>query len=414
MKRLFVLLASLLLVFGICAHAAYFVDISDESVVLQINSTKALVRGTEMTLDVAPMIVDGRTLLPVRFVAEYAAGGNVTWDDAEKIVEITTATAEVTIKIGAADMYVNGKTVALDVHAKIINGRTMLPVRAVVEAVGKEVYWDEANKIVMVNDYPFPDMTEEIKITVAKLNGTYVAPEPEEEPEEEESTGVPADANKVYTLLYEEAFKGGKIEAPGTQQQGELAKVEPGMLNMNMVSGGWSSFYPRKNWNYLRYTEFKCTIEASSTREVPAGYSALFVGARATNYEGIPTDKGTFWVAFNDTDKAYIFAGDHIQPDGTWTGYNCEVPLKAGITEKSMIQVVDTMNEITYYLDGEIVCRVVINNDDLKIYDVTGSLVATAENTLKSKVAFKTFSHLASSKLYSMKIEGVEKPAGER
>lgn len=413
MKRLWILIACLTLMLGICAHAAYFVDISDESVVLQIDSTKALVYGTEMALDVAPMIQEGRTLLPVRFVAEYAAGGAVVWDDASRTVEITTATADVTMKIGESVMYVNGKTVALDVPACIMNGRTMLPLRSVVEAVGKYVYWDEANKIVMIGSFPFPDMTEEIKITVAKLNGTYVAPPKEEEPEEE-TAGLPVDANKVYTVMYEETFKGKELVSPGTQQQGDQAKLESGVLHMNAVPNGWSSFYPRKNWNFLRFTEFKCTIEAECVKETPAGYSALFVGARATNYEGIPTNNGTFWVAFNDMDKAFVFAGDHVIEGGTWTGYTCEVPIKKGITEKSVIQVVDTLNEITYYLDGEIVCRVVIDGDNLKIYDVTDALVCTATNNLKSKVAFKTFSHLASSKLYSMKIEGVEKPAGER
>lgn len=413
MKRLWILIACLTLMLGICAHAAYFVDISDESVVLQINSTKALVYGTEMALDVAPVIQEGRTLLPVRFVAEYAAGGTVTWDEAARIVEINTKAAEVTMKIGESVMYVNGKTIELDVPATIMNGRTMLPLRSVVEAVGKYVYWDEANKIIMIGSHPFPDMTEEIKITVAKLNGTYVAPPKEEEPEEE-ATGLPVDANKVYEVLFEETFEGKELVSPGTQQQPEFTKIESGYLNMNTVANCWSSYYPRKTWNFLRYSEFKCTIEADCTKEVPAGYSALFVGARASNYDRIPTDNGTFWVSFNDMDKAFIFAGDHVMEGGVWTGHTCEVPLKKGITEKSVIQVVDTLNEITYYLDGEIVCRVVIDGDNLKIYDVTGELVVTATNNLGSKAGFKTFSHLASSKLYSMKIESVAKEATPR
>jgi len=101
--------------------------------------------------DVAPFIVDGRTFVAVRPVAE-AFGAEIGWNEATQTVTLTTADTTVTIVIGSNAITVvkNGvtSTVTSDVAAFIKDGRTVLPFRAVGEAFGATVNYDAATQAV--------------------------------------------------------------------------------------------------------------------------------------------------------------------------------------------------------------------------------------------------------------------------
>ena len=99
--------------------------------------------------DQQPVIVDGRTLVPVRGVFEHV-GFEVDWDYDERVATLTSDDYEVIIPAGSATFTTNGVSHTLDVPAQIIGNRTMLPIRAVLESVGYNVYWDHANRTVIV------------------------------------------------------------------------------------------------------------------------------------------------------------------------------------------------------------------------------------------------------------------------
>ena len=94
-------------------------------------------------------IVDGRTLVPLRAIFE-ALGASVEWDQATKTV--TSAMDDTTVKltIGDNNLYKNDEAVTLDVPAQIINSRTMVPARAIAEAYGVDVQWDSATRTVVL------------------------------------------------------------------------------------------------------------------------------------------------------------------------------------------------------------------------------------------------------------------------
>lgn len=115
-------------------------DSSSSEIVLTIDSTEAIVFGTVKYNDVAPIIVNDRTMLPARFVAENL-GADVRWDDEEKCAVITSDTTEIEIYIGASVAYVNGESRYLDSPAFIQNGRTYTPLRFICEALGADVKW---------------------------------------------------------------------------------------------------------------------------------------------------------------------------------------------------------------------------------------------------------------------------------
>lgn len=124
-----------------------------DAIALKIGSTRAILNNEIKKIDedgvVAPIIEEDRTFVPLRFIGE-ALGAEVEWDNDTRTVSITNGEDSAEITIGAESFTVNGKEKALDAPARIINERTMLPVRAVSEAFGKEVYWDSG--IVVISD----------------------------------------------------------------------------------------------------------------------------------------------------------------------------------------------------------------------------------------------------------------------
>ncbi len=119
---------------------------SKNEIILTIGEKDADVFGKTKTNDVAPKIVNDRTMLPARFVAENL-GAEVSWNEEERLVTITGKNAdgeEVVIKItvGSDKATVNGKEVKLDSPAFIENGRTYTPLRFISEELGAKVTWD--------------------------------------------------------------------------------------------------------------------------------------------------------------------------------------------------------------------------------------------------------------------------------
>lgn len=119
------------------------------------------VDGQALTLDVAPIIENGRTLVPIRFIAE-ALGAQVVWDPIYRSVYIDTVDNSVTLKIDSTDAKLNGEAKTLDVPARIVEGRTLIPLRFVSESLGAEVDWIDSSRTVTV-DY-FTQMSGTLKI----------------------------------------------------------------------------------------------------------------------------------------------------------------------------------------------------------------------------------------------------------
>jgi len=103
--------------------------------------------------DQRPVVVDDRTLVPVRGVFE-TLGFVVGWDDAEQQATLTGNKFVVVITVGSYDFTTNGERLELDVPAQLINGRVMLPIRAVLESVGYYVGWDDATQTVLITSEP--------------------------------------------------------------------------------------------------------------------------------------------------------------------------------------------------------------------------------------------------------------------
>ncbi|MBQ7039127.1 MAG: leucine-rich repeat protein [Clostridia bacterium] len=115
-----------------------------------VNEIKVLVDGVRVSFDQHPVIVNDRTLVPLRAIFE-ALGAEVGWDH-----ESMTATAkkdgtEISVTIGSEVLIRNGTETALDSPAIIVNSRTMVPVRAISEAFGNQVSWNADEREVIIS-----------------------------------------------------------------------------------------------------------------------------------------------------------------------------------------------------------------------------------------------------------------------
>jgi hypothetical protein len=120
--------------------------------VFTIGSTSYSLNGTTVTMDVAPYIRDGRTFLPLRYVANATgvADSNIAWDPATQDVTISQGGRQVQVAIGSTTMLVNGEAVTMDVAPEISNGRTCLPVAWVAKALGANITWNATSQTVTV------------------------------------------------------------------------------------------------------------------------------------------------------------------------------------------------------------------------------------------------------------------------
>lgn len=113
------------------------------------------VNGTDIykSMDVAPYIRNGRTMLPIRYIAE-ALAMNVTWDKKTRTVIIEDKLFRIEIPVDTNKIVVNGKVYTSDVKPEIKNGRTMMPIANIVRAIGlkdgTDILWDAAKKQVTI------------------------------------------------------------------------------------------------------------------------------------------------------------------------------------------------------------------------------------------------------------------------
>ncbi len=108
--------------------------------------------GEEIACDVAPVIEDGRTLVPVRAISEGGMGADIKWNGKLKLVTVLKDEMEILLTIGERQVLVNGETKKLDVPAKLINDRTMIPVRFIGETFDYDVEWDNENRRVLIEE----------------------------------------------------------------------------------------------------------------------------------------------------------------------------------------------------------------------------------------------------------------------
>ena len=143
MKKIFVLVLAVVMV------------MTSQCVFAQ-NDITVTFKGVAIEFDVQPQIIEGRTLVPMRKIFE-ALGANVNWVQEAQLVIATYGTSILSMEIGKNTFTVtdvmSGETrvIELDVPARIIDGRTLVPVRAISESAGRKVDWINETRTVTID-----------------------------------------------------------------------------------------------------------------------------------------------------------------------------------------------------------------------------------------------------------------------
>ncbi len=124
--------------------------------------------GNRLDFDVPPMLIDDRTMVPMRKIFE-SIGAQIQWDDGNQTITATKDGTLISMQIDNNVMLKNNNEISLDVPPKLIGDRTLVPVRAVAESFEADVQWSDkynyvvitTNGIPVYTDYPFvPDFGE--------------------------------------------------------------------------------------------------------------------------------------------------------------------------------------------------------------------------------------------------------------
>ena len=116
--------------------------------------------GRKLEFDVQPQIINDRTMVPMRAIFE-ALGADVLWDDSTKTVTAEKDGTEIIMNIGYDMMFVNYIPITLDAPPQIMEGRTLVPARAVAESFDCNVTWDSSANAVIITSALQPDATPE-------------------------------------------------------------------------------------------------------------------------------------------------------------------------------------------------------------------------------------------------------------
>lgn len=105
--------------------------------------------GNELQFDVPPRIESGRTLVPLRSLFE-AMGATVSYDPATRTIQVHRSSNRIVLRVDSSIAWLNGTPVELDVPARIVNDRTLIPLRFIAESLGTDVLWESESRSIFL------------------------------------------------------------------------------------------------------------------------------------------------------------------------------------------------------------------------------------------------------------------------
>ena len=108
-----------------------------------------VLNGKPISFDTAPCLDNGRVLVPMRGILE-SLGYTVEWQNDTRSVLASNSETRILMPLGSKTVTVNNKSVSVDAPAKLVSGRTLVPLRFLAEYSGAEVVWNNAEKTVNI------------------------------------------------------------------------------------------------------------------------------------------------------------------------------------------------------------------------------------------------------------------------
>ncbi len=173
MRRIISLFLTITLAFTLLMSTTTYAEQNKQILVVESNQGIISVsfNGENIEFDVAPQIINERTMVPLRAIFE-ALGATVDWNDDTQTVTSIKDNTTISLTINNPTMYINDETVVLDSPACLVNGRTLVPVRAISEAFAIQVEWKENTTPVPIDYDVLTDNINQINDMINK--GMYL------------------------------------------------------------------------------------------------------------------------------------------------------------------------------------------------------------------------------------------------
>lgn len=200
---------------------------SGEKVELVLDTPTAIVNGVPKRVDndstdVTPYLDENdRTLVPLRFISE-AFGADVAWDGDTQSITIS-GDADIVMQIGSASYGVNQTTLEMDTAPILMNDRTMVPLRAIVEALGKQVFYNDG------------------LIVISDLDPTMTAENAQRRKGEIKTAPVPEKIEIVAINGIGEKYYDNQLDVFAVDASDNDGNVETGAVDLDMTTR-WSAF----------------------------------------------------------------------------------------------------------------------------------------------------------------------------
>lgn len=285
--------------------------------------------------DTSPVIEDGRTLVPISSIAK-SMNATVSWNSSTKTATIVKDSIKIEMVLGTKDVSISKEgqktQLVLDVAAKSINGRTMVPVRAISEIFGSKVVWDKETESILI-DSSSPEKTE----TTSPKNTDTVSPKDGSNLEKTILSSI-----KGHRTLYRGILISGNEKVRiDTDYDLDMVKIPMALLNERIPS------------SYLPFTVYK----ASNGESILSGF----------------IDKATNKIYLQSSDMIYSI------PD-----YNIIVPPFSNVfddnTYNAFIKAIAIRDKLISIGDG-VECETTNINEDKRTADVkiskNNKLIAT-------------------------------------
>ena len=318
MKKIITILIIVLnfVILNITCSASYTPDVV---VSMQINNPIMEVNGVYNEIDegrgTTPVVLNDRTFVPIRAIID-AFGGNVVWEESSQTVTLTMNSDVITLKIDSNIAYLNGEKETLDVSPVIINERTMLPIRFIAEGFNLGVAWDGDTRTVSIIRNLFEDWEyERLQQELTPYSGVAYKVINNNVPYFRDYEIISGSFEYYSTLdamgRCDVTMASVAQDLMPTENRGSISSVKPtGWINKryNNVPGGYI-------YNRCHLIGFQLTGENANKRN-------LITGTRYLNVEGMLPYENMVddYIDYTGNHVMYrvtpVFTGDNLVADG--------------------------------------------------------------------------------------------------
>lgn len=302
-KKIGIIFVSLFLVLGLIAPAGATPTVNLD--------------GQQLSFEVPPIVENNRTLVPLRAIFE-SMGATVSWEPTTQTATAIKDGTTVIIQVGSTSPTINGQVKPLDVPAKIVNNRTLAPLRFVSEAFGGTVAWDAASQLISITAIPTSGTPPPTSTTETEVHFIDVGQGDAILIQLSSGKNILIDAGEssspVISYLKQAGVK--KLDAviathPHSDHIGGMADViqafDIGSFYMPKVSHTTKTFENMidavKNKG-LKATEAK----AGASIDVGQGFMAFFVAPNSASYDNLNNYSAVLKLEVGQS--AFLFTGD--------------------------------------------------------------------------------------------------------